>query len=148
MSREVTGISPPLSSELLSAQLYKPTQGRLTRQVTCGSIWAAIAIGSWRLWVTLTGKFSPEYAWVQIAAPLVVLLIGGWIGFRLVNWPRFADFLISVEAELKKVSWPTRGELIRASGVVICTIVFLSLLLFGVDIFWDAVGRLLRIVFR
>lgn len=31
-------------------------------------------------------------------------VVGIWFGYRLVNWPRFADFLISVEAELNKVS--------------------------------------------
>ena len=149
MSREVSGISPPLSSELLSYQLYKPTQGRLTRQVTCGSIWAAVAVGCWRMWVYMVGlNLTPDYAWLRFALPFTMLAVGGWIGFRLVNWPRFADFLISVEAELKKVSWPSRGELIRASVVVICTIVFLSLLLFSFDIFWDLVGKLLRMVFR
>ncbi len=143
MSREVTGMSPPLSSELLSAQVYKPTQGRLTRQLTCGSIWLAVALGAWRLWITLTDRVSPTMHW---ALPVVVILLGGWLGFRLVNWPRFADFLISVEAELKKVSWPTRNELIRASGVVIFTIVFLAVLMFGFDLFWDAIGSVIRYI--
>ena len=42
--------------------------------------------------------------------------------FRLVNLPKFADFLIAVEAEMNKVSWPTRTELFRSSVVVIVTI--------------------------
>ena len=33
--------------------------------------------------------------------------------------PAFADFLIAVEAEMNKVSWPTRTELFRGSMVVI-----------------------------
>jgi preprotein translocase subunit SecE len=136
-------MSPPLSSELVSAQVYKPTQGRLTRQITCGSIWLAVALGCHRLWVTLNGRVPEVWHW---AIPFVALVIGGWVGFRLVNWPRFADFLISVEAELKKVSWPTRGELIRASAVVIFTILFMAVLMFGFDIFWDLVGRALRFV--
>ncbi len=99
MSREVTGMSPPLFSELLSAQVYKPTQGRLTRQVTCGAMWLAVAVGAWRLWATLNGRVSGSWQWI---VPALVLFIGGWIGFRLVNWPKFADFLISVEAELTR----------------------------------------------
>jgi preprotein translocase subunit SecE len=63
-------------------------------------------------------------------------IVGVWIAFRLVNIPSFADFLIAVEAEMNKVSWPTRAELIRSSIVVILLIVFLALLLFGYDIFW------------
>ena len=41
------------------------------------------------------------------------------LDFAIVNWPSFADFLIAVEAEMNKVSWPSRTELIRASMVVI-----------------------------
>ena len=47
--------------------------------------------------------------------------------------PRFADFLISVEAEMNKVSWPSRGELYRASLVVIVVIFLLVAILFGYD---------------
>ena len=32
------------------------------------------------------------------------------------NMPRFADFLIAVEAEMNKVSWPSKAELIRSSA--------------------------------
>ena len=64
---------------------------------------------------------------------------GSWVGYRIVNWPKFADFLISVEAELNKVSWPTQKELVRASIVVIFTILFLSLILFLYDALWKFV---------
>ncbi len=47
--------------------------------------------------------------------------------------PAFADFLISVEGEMNKVSWPSRGELFRASLVVILVIFFLAALLFAYD---------------
>jgi preprotein translocase subunit SecE len=71
--------------------------------------------------------------------------LGCWIGYRLVNWPKFADFLISVEAELNKVSWPTQKELVRASIVVIFTILFLSAILFGYDALWKFLFGLLGI---
>jgi preprotein translocase subunit SecE len=58
------------------------------------------------------------------------------VSFRLVNMPRFADFLIAVEAEMYKVSWPSRTELIRSSLVVIFVIFALSVVLFGFDAFW------------
>ena len=66
--------------------------------------------------------------------PLVVLVVGWWASFRIVNLPKFADFLISVEAEMNKVSWPDRGELWRASMVVIMVIFFLAALLYSYDI--------------
>ncbi len=71
--------------------------------------------------------------------------VGVWFGYRLVNWPKFADFLISVEAELNKVSWPTRKELIRASLVVIFTILFMSAILFAYDALWKFLFGILGI---
>ncbi len=48
--------------------------------------------------------------------------------------PTFADFLISVEGEMNKVSWPSRAELFRASLVVILVIFFLAAVLFCYDL--------------
>ncbi len=62
--------------------------------------------------------------------PALALIAGAWFGFRVVNWPRFADFLIAVEAEMNKVTWPSKDELIRAAIVVIFTIFFLAIALF------------------
>lgn len=133
MSREVAGASPPLTAELFSSGLYKPNQGRLVRQLTCLAIWVIVALGCWRLNVWLTGSMG----WGDFAIPGTLLLVGGWVGYRLVNWPRFADFLIAVEAEMAKVSWPSRTELVRASIVVIFTIFFLAIILFLFDIVWQ-----------
>ncbi|WP_164104284.1 preprotein translocase subunit SecE [Candidatus Laterigemmans baculatus] len=136
MSREVAGASPPLTTELFSGSVYKRNQGRLVRQLTCLAIWVVVALGAWRLSVFLRDYF-PTTQWLEFAIPAVFLLAGVWIGYRLVNWPRFADFLIAVEAEMNKVSWPSRGELIRASIVVIFTIFFLAMILFVFDIVWQ-----------
>jgi preprotein translocase subunit SecE len=66
--------------------------------------------------------------------PALVLAFGAWASFRIVNIPRFADFLISVEAEMNKVSWPSRAELYRASLVVIVVIFLLTAVLFAYDL--------------
>jgi preprotein translocase subunit SecE len=60
--------------------------------------------------------------------------VGLWLGFRVVNLPSFADFLIAVEAEMNKVSWPSRTELIRASMVVIILMFGLTVVLYAYDI--------------
>ncbi len=73
---------------------------------------------------------------IEFGVPGVVLLLGWFFAFRLVNWPRFADFLIAVEAEMNKVTWPSRSELIRASAVVLVTIFLLATVLFLYDMFW------------
>jgi preprotein translocase subunit SecE len=72
-------------------------------------------------------------------------LVGMWIGFRLVCWPRFASFLIDVEAELSKVSWPSKTELYKAAGVVIFVMVFIALILFCFDMLWQAIFDWLRV---
>ena len=77
--------------------------------------------------------------------PFAILAVGLWIGYRLVNWPRFADFLIAVEAELNKVTWPSREELKRASVVVIFTIFFLAITLFLFDILWQTIFSVLGV---
>ena len=43
----------------------------------------------------------------------------GWLIFRLVQYPPFADFLIATEAEMNKVSWTSRDDLNRATTVVL-----------------------------
>jgi preprotein translocase subunit SecE len=138
VSREIaTTNSQPLAANLFQASVYKPSQGRVVRQVTALAIWVVVALGCYRLSIALRGMFSPSNAWMESAIPLVLFFAGAWIGFRLVNWPRFADFLIAVEAEMAKVSWPAKPELIRASIVVIVTILILAITLFLFDVVWQ-----------
>ena len=136
-SKESVISSRPLLQELFASGLYKRNQGRLVRQVTALTIWLVSAVAAWRFHALY---LSPELGEGNRALGyLLAVLLGGlgcWFGYRLVNWPKFADFLISVEAELNKVSWPTQKELVRASMVVIFTILFLSAILFGYDAIW------------
>ena len=126
----MTGV---LLQELTSAALYKRSQGRLARQITCAVIWIVVALGCWSLATRGLGSFQTS---VKFGIPGVILLIGMWIGYRLVNYPPFADFLIAVEAEMNKVSWPTWRELSRSTIVVIVLIVGLTAVLFALDSIW------------
>ena len=106
--------------ELFQVGIYKRNQGRITRQVTLGAMAAAAGLGFYRLSQVLTAARPPGFVvrwwpgsvdhWtaVGMGVPFLLALICVWIGYRLVNLPRFADFLIAVEAEMNKVSWPTR----------------------------------------
>jgi len=145
VSRDIAGTNgPPLSAELFHASVYKPNQGRIVRQVTALAIWVVVALGCWRLYATLRGNMEAG-SYLIPAIPGVLLLAGLWIGFRLVNWPRFADFLIAVEAEMNKVTWPSKEELTRASIVVMFTIFFLAVALFLFDILWQAIFNFLGV---
>jgi preprotein translocase subunit SecE len=104
--------------------LYKRNQGRVTRQMTFAALALAILLGAWRMSQTFgTTQFS------KFILPGTVLVVGWWLCFRLVNMPRFADFLIAVEAEMTKVTWPTRKELFRGSVVVMVTLISLAVAL-------------------
>lgn len=136
--------SRPMIQELFASTIYKRNQGRMVRQVTCLAIWIAVVTGVWRLHslviMNMLGSKAIGY--------LIAVAIGGfgmWFAYRLVNWPKFADFLISVEAELNKVSWPSWRELNRASMVVIFTIFFMATILFAYDFIWQLIFSALRI---
>jgi len=152
--------------DLLSVALYKPSQGRVARQVTFAALALTIAIGVWRLAQLLplwfgpgsgftgtdaTGAFgapgpfgfSPagDLGVVRFLVPGLLLAAGLWFCFRLVNMPWFADFLIAVESEMAKVSWPTSSEVVRSSAVVIALIFALAAILALYDLFWWFVLR-------
>jgi len=124
--------------ELLKTDIYKRSQGRLVRQFTCLAIWVVFALASYKMFVQLPILFANLPHWLLYAIPSAVLVVGLWLGFRIVNLPSFADFLIAVEAEMNKVSWPSRTELIRASMVVIVLMFGLMAVLFTYDslLYW------------
>jgi len=152
--------------ELFHVGLYKRTQGRVTRQVTFAAVAVAVAAGLFRLHGILgTALVSWPGSWlaywnlgrnegveaivrqgVRHGLPFALLLLGLWTAYRLVNLPSFADFLIAVEAEMNKVSWPTRAELHRSSIVVLVTIFVLAAVLFVFDAFWKAIFTWLKIL--
>ncbi len=117
-----------LIAGMFNTSRYKRSQGRVARQVTLVAMAVMVAVGAWQL-NSMGGTNVQQYV-----TPLVVLAVGWWASFRIVNLPKFADFLISVEAEMNKVAWPGRSELWRASMVVIIVIFFLAALLYMYDI--------------
>ena len=74
------------------------------------------------------------------------VVAGGGVGAWL---RRTAGFLSAVSAEMKKVSWPTREELINATRMILIMSVVLGLLIGWLDlllqlILVDGVARLAR----
>lgn len=129
--------------ELFQLGLYKPKQGRHARQWTLIAIGVMLAAGAWSLKTWLEGETSSTG--VTIGIPLAVLMVTGWAAFRLIQFPKFAEFLIAVEAEMGKVSWPSQSELLKASTVVIFVIFGLAALLFLYDwiLKWVLSGQIL-----
>jgi preprotein translocase subunit SecE len=127
---------------MLSVSLYKRNQGRVARQATFAAVALIMGTGAWRLSQIVTAMASGDASGavdlgvVRFVVPAAMIAAAAWIAFRIVNIPRFAEFLIAVEAEMAKVSWPTGHEVFRSSVVVIFLIFFLAALLAGFDFFW------------
>jgi preprotein translocase subunit SecE len=127
---------------IFDASIYKRNQGRVTRQITFAAVVLGAGAGLYRFGQFSTG-LSNE---LRYGIPSVLFLIVAWLAYRLVNMPAFADFLIAVEAEMNKVSWPTRNELFRASAVVLITMMILTAALWVFDTIWQIVFRGLGIL--
>jgi preprotein translocase subunit SecE len=119
--------------EFFRFNIHKSNQGRMVRQFTFFAIAILAAFGC----ITLANGPLMSYAkGVQVGVPVGIWLLCCWLAFRVVNVPRFADFLVSVESELEKVTWPGRQEVLQATIVVLCTMFFFGLFLFLIDLVW------------
>lgn len=138
--------------ELLSWSVYKRNQGKVTRQLTFAALALTLAIGVWRLaqllplWISGGSALTPAVPGVDVGVvrfliPGLLLAAGLWACYRAVNTPRFADFLIAVETEMTKVSWPSGDEVVRSSAVIIFLIFALAAILAAYDLFWWFVLR-------
>lgn len=123
-------------SNLLETSLYKRNQGRVTRQLTAVGFGLLVFLGVWTLAKGPLSNYDQQPA-IQVGIPVLLAVLGGWACYRSVNYPRFADFLISVEAEMDKVTWSSKDDLIRSTSVVIGTMFFLGFTLFLYDLFWQ-----------
>ncbi|QDT51217.1 preprotein translocase subunit SecE [Symmachiella dynata] len=121
-------------SELLSLQSYKPKQGRLVRQLTTAGVALIALLGAVSLSQGPMIGVEPE--WVRVGVPVLLFLIGLAFAFRVVNYSVFADFLIAVQGELTKVSWPSKQELKNSTIVVVVTMFALGGMLLVYDLFW------------
>lgn len=101
--------------------------------------------GRWTLNIPFTGEPGRQAATgaqltllyhTSITVPLILVVVAGWIAWRIVNWPAFADFLIATEAELNKVSWTARKRLYQDTIVVLVACILMTIFLFAVDVLW------------
>jgi len=126
---------------LASVDQYKRTQGRLTRRLTLLAVAAIVLLGCWRLTSTVFSDYEKS---MRYGIPAAIAAIGLWAAYRLVNWPKFADFLIAVEGEMDKVSWASQTYLIRATGVVFGVMVIMAACLLLFDFIWQRLFQWLR----
>jgi len=130
-------------SELLATGLYKRNQGRRARQLTFAGICDLVVAGAY---VLSQGPLAGTSNEMRVLIPTFVTAAAAWVVYRLVNYPRFAEFLISVEAEMGKVSWAGKEELYRATIVVLSTMLFLGVILFFFDLLWQKILTLIHVL--
>lgn len=153
-TRHNEAVDGSLWRDLFSLSVYKRNQGKVARQVTAAALALAILLGVWRLsqmlplWFGGVGSLGEasgsDLGVVRFLVPWILLAVGLWLCYRVVNIPKFADFLIAVESEMTKVSWPTKDEVVRSSAVVIFLIFALAAILAGYDLFWWFVLRAIQ----
>lgn len=134
-----------------SVDRYKPNQGQRVRRATMLGLLLLLGAGvyvlithgtlataatTWSLRIPFTSNRIPLLPDVALTAPLLLGGLGFWFAYRVVNLPTFADFLIATEAEVNKVSWPTRKSVVQDTIVVLATVILMTIFLFVVDLSW------------
>ncbi len=128
----------------MALELYKPEEATRSRggiAVLCGaillygvfSLYEYLAGGFWQMDLT-RGAMGDEFPIGPRDLLCGVLVVVCAIGiYALCNHRRVVDFLIDTEAEMQKVSWPPRNEVISSSIVVVLCVIILAVYLGVVD---------------
>ena len=118
--------------ELFRANRYKPTQGKVARSLTGIAIAIIFFCGAYTFYCHAGGLGL----YPQAVITFLIAACGGWLAFRTINWAPFADFLVSVEAEMMKVSWPSYPETYSSTVVVLAVLGLLAVVVFVFDNIW------------
>lgn len=122
-------------------QIYRKNQGRWTRVGTIGGAGILVVAGAWYTW----SELPPDLGIFRAIIPLILLLGCFYVLLRVVNSKKPADFMISTEGEMKKVSWSSKKEIIGSTKVVIVTLLLMGLFLFLVDLLLMNVMKFLHV---
>ena len=128
---------------------YKKDQGRLARMAAywslallilygCQSFYAILPTWNEKLGQPLAKSWPkiPILGWNLNPALLIAGALLGAAWYVLYRWqqtPKVADLLIETETELTKVTWPTMGDAVNSSLVVVAVVLFLMTFLAGSD---------------
>ena len=122
--------------------IYKRGQGKYTRLWSAFAVAIIAGLGCLRLYTKLEAAswgLSPKTTlWIATMVPSGLFVIMAFVIFWLVNKPSVADFMVSAEGEMKKVSWSSRQEIYVSTFVVIAVVIIMSLLLGATDISFSA----------
>jgi preprotein translocase subunit SecE len=125
-------------------KIYKRGQGKYTRLSSAFAGAVIVGLGCLRLFERLEavswGISEKAKMWVATMVPAGLFVILTLLIFWLVNKPSVADFMISAEGEMKKVSWSSRQEIMVSTSIVIVVVIVMAALLgttdFGFTLFF------------
>lgn len=112
---------------------YKKHQGRPTRQIALCAVASSL---SWLLISVLSIFVRRQAGFQWLGGCIGVVFVCVWISMVLLNKSKWADFLISVQAEIDKVTWPSGVEVKRATVVVLALITSMAIVMFCFDFIW------------
>ena len=128
-------IYPKSEIKHMALPIYKPGQGYWTRTLSAIGAGTLVLAGAAWLYAKIVPSFTAvdNRIYYQAGVATAVILGFGLLIYWLLNKPRIVDFMIAVEAEMKKVNWPSRKEIIGSTWVVICGTLLIAALLFVIN---------------
>ena len=124
---------------------YKEGQGIWARGIMATIIFIVAVYAAFKLYDFLVIEVEPD-SWLHniVSFQWTMPFVGWTIDFRLIpiavmlvtflgfgvwayNYPKFVDFLVETENELRtRVTWPTRKDLVNASTVVVGAVIVIG----------------------
>jgi len=96
--------------------------------------WAAVvllvAVG-----VIGNNYYSAESLLYRLIAILVLTVVAGFFALQTAKGKSFFTLAKEAKAEIRRVVWPTRQETVQTTLIVLAVVIFMSLVLWGVDSF-------------
>jgi preprotein translocase subunit SecE len=133
---------------------YKAGQASVVRATGFTCVAALTFYGSYAFYqIPSTASAWWEILWklevfgkVLALRPILFPSAGVFLGvmmaaYLLLNQPKWAEFQIETEGEIKKVSWPPRKEYVGSAVVVVVVVAVISFFLWGVDTVLSEVMR-------
>ena len=111
----------------MAFKIYKRGQGKYTRLCSAFAFVLIVGLGCYQLFNKL--QANDLGMWFETMIPAGMFVALSLLVFWLINKPTVADFMISAEGEMKKVSWSSRQEVLVSTIVVICVVAIMATLL-------------------
>ena len=130
--------------------IYKKGQGKYTRLGSAIGLIIVSAAGCYKLYDKLNGSSLGNLSrqmvlLIAVMVPTAIFAVTSVLFVLLINRPSVADFMISAEGEIKKVSWSTRKEIAVSTFIVIVVMALMAALLGFTDlifgVFFDSIFR-------